>query len=131
MSSIWPLGDYQVSGKRLSRMYENLMGQDKKKTEQKEDAQKSVDSSRPRKAERKADLEDGEIASDREERRVRDAYRDDRRDYRRDERHEPKRPNYYDNDDRLNFYRYRREGDRGASRASWQGRSAPARNGSY
>lgn len=114
-----------MSGKRLQRMFGNLLEQDKKK------AEKANESPRPRKAERNPDLEDGEIASDREERRARDPYRDDRRDYRREERQEPKRPNYYENGDRLNFHRHRREGDRVASRPSWQGRSPPARNSSY
>lgn len=84
---------------------------------------------------RDPDLEDGEIASDRDERRFRDPYRDDRRQDRRDERREePKRRNYYENGDRLNFHRHRRDGDRNAApRHSWQGqgRSPPARHSPY
>lgn len=110
-------------------MFGNLLEQDNKT------AAKAKEAAKPKKVEKNADLEDGEIASDREERRARDPYRDDRRDYRRDdrreERQEPKRPNYYESGDRLNFYRHRREGDRGPVRSSWQGRSPPARNSPY
>jgi chromodomain-helicase-DNA-binding protein 1 len=127
LSSIWPVGDYQVSGKRLQRMFRNLLDQDKKKTDD-----KSTDSKRIKRVEKNADLEDGEIASDREERRARDPYRDDRRDHRREERQEPKRPNYYENGgDRLNFYRHRRDGDRVPVRPSWQSRPPQARNNPY
>ena len=80
-----------------------------------------------------ADLEDGEIASDRDDRRLRDPYRDDRRQERRDDRRdEPKRRNYYENGDRLNFHRHRRDGDRaGPIRHSWQSRSPPTRHDGY
>ena len=84
-----------------------------------------------KRVEKNQDLEDGEIMSDREEKRARDPYRDDRRDHRREERHEPKRPNYYENGDRLNFHRHRRDGDRAYMRPSWQGRSPPARPSPY
>ncbi|KAL1865214.1 hypothetical protein VTK73DRAFT_5451 [Phialemonium thermophilum] len=127
LSSIWPLGDYHVSGKRLQRMFGNLLEQDSKKLAEKAEEEKAV-----KKEGRHADLEDGEIASDREERRFRDPYRDDRRESRREERSlETKRPNYYENGDRLNFYRHRREGDRLPARPSWSGRSPPARNSPY
>lgn len=134
LSSIWPVGDYQVSGKRLQRMYGNLKDQDAKSEK---DAEKKANDSR--RSKRDPDLEDGEIASDREERRTRDPYRDDRRDYRRDdrqerqERQEPRRPNYYGNGDRLDFHRHRRDTDRIPVRPSWQGqgRSPPARNSPY
>ena len=95
------------------------------------------------------DLEDGEIASDREERRAaRDPYRDDRREERREERRderreEPKRRNYYEDGDRLNFYRHRRpesnnnnnnsNNNRGVPlrHSSWQSRSPPTRHSPY
>jgi chromodomain-helicase-DNA-binding protein 1 len=95
---------------------------------------------------RDPDLEDGEIASDRDDRRLsRDPYRDDRRQERREERRddrrderreerreEPQRRNYYENGDRLNFHRHRRDGDRIAPvRHSWQNRSPPARHSPY
>lgn len=86
------------------------------------------------------DLEDGEIASDREERRAaaRDPFRDERREDRREERRgeDPKRRNYYDDGDRLNFYRHRRpdnNNNRGVPlrHSSWQNRSPPARHSPY
>jgi chromodomain-helicase-DNA-binding protein 1 len=91
---------------------------------------------------RNPDLEDGEIASDREERRARDPYRDDRREERREERRderrddrreEPKRRNYYEDGDRLNFSRHRRSDNRNVPlrHASWQSRSPPARHSPY
>jgi len=134
LSSIWPIGEYQVSGKRLQRMFKSLVEQDEKNTE-KESERKAKEIKRVR---RDPDLEDGEIASDREEaRRARDPYRDDRRDYRREERRDERRdqdsrrPNYYGNGDRLDFHRHR---DRVPVRTSWgvgQGRSPPARNSPY
>ncbi|KAB5536493.1 CHD1-like protein [Coniochaeta sp. 2T2.1] len=135
LSSIWPIGEYQVSGKRLQRMFKSLVEQDEKKTDDSERRPKDI----KRSSKRDPDLEDGEIASDREnERRARDPYRDDRRDYRReerredrrDERQDSRRPNYYGNGDRLDFHRHR---DRVSVRTSWpgQGRSPPARNSPY
>ena len=91
---------------------------------------------------RNPDLEDGEIASDRDERRARDPYRDDRREERREERRddrrddrreEPKRRNYYEDGDRLNFYRHRRTDNRNVPvrHTPWQDRSPPARHSPY
>lgn len=118
-------------------MFGDLMEKDKLK----KDDERAPEPRRPN----NPDLEDGEIASDRDDRRFRDAYRDDRRQERRDERREerreerrderredPKRRNYYENGDRLNFHRHRRDGDRAAPlRHSWQNRSPPARHSPY
>ncbi|KAK3694563.1 CHD1-like protein [Podospora appendiculata] len=125
LSSIWPIGEVKVSGKRLQRMFGDLVEKDKIKKEE-ERASKTKRPKHP-------DLEDGEIASDRDDRRIRDAYRDDRREERREERREkPKQHNFYDNGDRLNFQRHRRDGDRGGPvRPSWQSRSPPARHSPY
>ncbi|KAK3394756.1 CHD1-like protein [Podospora didyma] len=126
LSSIWPIGEVKVSGKRLQKMFGDLIEKDKVK----KDDDRAHDSRRPR----NPDLEDGEIASDRDDRRNRDPYRDDRREERREERRderrdEPKRRNYYENGDRLNFHRHR---DRiGPARPSWQSRSPPARHSPY
>lgn len=131
LSSIWPLGDYRVPGKRLQQMYESLLDRDKKEGKVAEENPSSA-----RRA-RRPDLEDGEIASDREERRNRNPYGDDRRDHRRedrrDDRQESRRPNYYGNGDRLDFHRHRRDSDRIPVRSGWQGqgRSPPARNSPY
>lgn len=85
---------------------------------------------------RNPDLEDGEIASDREERRPRDPYRDlvrddrrDRRDDRRDDgRDEPQRRNYYDDFNRLRPSSGP-SNDRGvAARHSYQSHSPPNRH---
>ncbi|KAH6619823.1 CHD1-like protein [Chaetomium sp. MPI-SDFR-AT-0129] len=133
LSSIWPLGEVKVSGKRLQRMFRDLLEKDKTKRED----DRSNEPRRPK----NPDLEDGEIASDREERRARDPYRDDRREERREERRDerrddrredPPRRNYYD-DDRLNFYRHRRPENRGVPlrHSSWQSRSPPARHSPY
>ena len=135
LSSIWPIGEYQVSGKRLQRMFKSLIEQDEKKSEKEPSEHRAKEIKRSK---RDPDLEDGEIASDREERRARDPYRDDRRDYRReerrderrDERTDSRRPNYYGNGDRLDFHRHR---DRVTVRPSrpGQARSPPARNSPY
>ncbi|KAK3496665.1 P-loop containing nucleoside triphosphate hydrolase protein [Neurospora hispaniola] len=120
LSSIWPIGEVKVSGRRLQRMFGDLC---KKDSENKEDRSQNL------KKPSRQDLEDGEIASDRDDRRSRDPYRDDRREDRREERREePKRrPNYYENGDRLNFYRHRRDIDRGAPiRHSWQSSRSPS-----
>ncbi|KAK4154619.1 P-loop containing nucleoside triphosphate hydrolase protein [Chaetomidium leptoderma] len=135
LSSIWPLGDVKVSGKRLQKMFGDLVEKDKANRED------NNRTNEPRRA-RNPDLEDGEIASDREERRPRDAYRDDRRAERRedrrderrdDRREEPKRRNFYEDGDRLNFYRHRRTENRNVPvrQPSWQGRSPPARHSPY
>lgn len=147
LSSIWPLGDYRVPGKQLQQMYQRLLDRDTKDG-------KSGEQSSTVKKPRRPDLEDGEIASDREERRNRNPYGDDRRDHRREERREERRderreerredrreerqesrrPNYYGNGDRLDFHRHRRDSDRIPVRSSaWQGqgRSPPARNSPY
>ena len=134
MSSIWPLGDVKVSGKRLQRMFGDLVEKDKANRED----NRANDSRRGR----NPDLEDGEIASDREERRARDPYRDDRREERREERRderrddrreEPKRRNFYEDGDRLNFSRHRRSDNRNVPlrHSSWQSRSPPARHSPY
>lgn len=140
LSSIWPLGNVKVSGKRLQRMFGDLMEKDK-------GGHHEERATEPRRA-RNPDLEDGEIASDREERRPRDPYRDDRREERREERRDdrrddrreerrderrdepPRRTNYYEDGDRLNFYRHRRPDNRGVPlrHSSWQGRSPPHRS---
>ncbi|KAL1843021.1 hypothetical protein VTJ49DRAFT_3335 [Mycothermus thermophilus] len=142
LSSIWPLGDVKVSGKRLQRMFGDLMERDRKER-LKEEEERRARAKNP-------DLEDGEIPSDREEfrRQQRDPYRDDRREERREERRsderrgvglddrnreEPKRRNYYDDGDRLNFYRHRRPDNRNVPvrHSSWQSRSPPARQSPY
>ncbi len=134
MSSIWPLGDVKVPGKRLQKMFGDLMEKDKAKR----DDDRATD---PRRG-RNPDLEDGEIASDREERRPRDPYRDDRREERREERRderrddrreEPRRRNFYEEGDRLNFHRHRRPDNRNVPlrHSSWQSRSPPARHSPY
>jgi chromodomain-helicase-DNA-binding protein 1 len=155
LSSIWPLGDVKVSGKRLQRMFGDLMERDRKARQKEEEERRAAEEERRANELRRAkhpDLEDGEIPSDREELRrpaVRDAYRDDRREERREERRssgfiddrrddrsreELKRRNYYD-DDRLNFYRHRRPDNRNVpvrhSSSSWQSRSPPARQSPY
>lgn len=114
-------------------MFKSLIEQDEKKKEKESESR-----TKEKRSKRDPDLEDGEIASDREERRARDPYRDDRRDYRREERRderredrqESRRPNYYGNGDRLDFHRHR---ERVTVRTSWpgQGRSPPARNSPY
>ncbi|KAJ4295859.1 ATP-dependent DNA helicase Hrp3 [Collariella sp. IMI 366227] len=130
LSSIWPLGDVKVAGTRLQKMFGDL---EKKDNENKRHEDK-------RRA-RNPDLEDGEISSDREERRpARDPYRDDRReerreerrDDRRDDRREDRREDHrrrtYD-DDRLNFHRHRYPDNRGVPlRHSSYNRSPPARH---
>jgi len=134
LSSIWPLGDVKVPGKRLQKMFGDLMEKDKAKR----DDDRATD---PRRG-RNPDLEDGEIASDREERRPRDPYRDDRREERREERRderrddrreEPRRRNFYEEGDRLNFHRHRRPDNRNVPlrHSSWQSRSPPARHSPY
>ncbi|KAK4044532.1 P-loop containing nucleoside triphosphate hydrolase protein [Parachaetomium inaequale] len=134
LSSIWPLGEVKVSGKRLQKMFGDLLEKDKAKRED--------DRANDLRRGRNPDLEDGEIASDREERRARDPYRDDRREERREERRddrrddrreEPKRRNYYEDGDRLNFYRHRRTENRNVPvrHSSWQDRSPPARHSPY
>ncbi|KAH6845232.1 P-loop containing nucleoside triphosphate hydrolase protein [Chaetomium sp. MPI-CAGE-AT-0009] len=134
LSSIWPIGEVKVSGKRLQKMFGDLLEKDKTKRE--EDRANEV-----RRA-RNPDLEDGEIASDREDRRARDPYRDDRREERREERRddrrddrreEPKRRNYYEDGDRLNFQRHRRSENRNVPvrNSLWQSRSPPARHSPY
>ncbi|KAK0703771.1 CDH1-like protein [Lasiosphaeria miniovina] len=133
LSSIWPISESKVSGKRLQKIFRDIEEKDKVKKEE----EGTIDVRRSR----NPDLEDGEIASDREDRRARgrdrDPYRDDRREERREERRderrdEPKRRNYYENGDRLNFHRHRRDGDRGGpTRPSWQSRSPPARHSPY
>ncbi|KAK0656358.1 CDH1-like protein [Cercophora newfieldiana] len=146
LSSIWPIGEVKVSGKRLQRMFGDLVEKDKLKKEEERG---------PGARRRDGDLEDGEIASDRDDRRLsRDPYRDDRRQDRREERREerrddrredrrddrreerreePQRRNYYENGDRLNFHRHRRDGDRIAPirHNNWQNRSPPARHSPY
>jgi chromodomain-helicase-DNA-binding protein 1 len=136
LSSIWPIGEVKVSGKRLQRMFGDLMEKDKQKKEE-------VKAPEIRRL-RDPDLEDGEIASDRDDRRFRDLYRDERRQDRRDERRddrrderreEPPRRNYYENGDRLNFHRHRRDSDRTAAPVRHshprQNRSPPARHSPY
>ncbi|KAK4101689.1 hypothetical protein N658DRAFT_51637 [Parathielavia hyrcaniae] len=130
LSSIWPLGDVRVSGNRLQKMFRELLNKDRGK-------QPEAHANDQRRG-KNPDLEDGEIASDREERRARDPYRDDRRQDRRDERRddrreEPARRNYYEDGDRLNFYRHRRPDNRNVPlrHSSWQSRSPPARHSPY
>ncbi|KAL2178711.1 CDH1-like protein [Thermothelomyces heterothallicus CBS 202.75] len=139
LSSIWPIGEVKVSGKRLQRMFGDLIEKDKEKERLKREEERANELKRAR----NPDLEDGEIASDREERRPRDPYRDDRREDRREERRderrderreEPRRRNYYEDGDRLNFYRHRRpENNRNVPlrHPSWQSRSPPARHSPY
>ncbi|KAL2171861.1 hypothetical protein VTG60DRAFT_1248 [Thermothelomyces hinnuleus] len=139
LSSIWPIGEVKVSGKRLQRMFGDLIEKDKEKERLKREEERANELKRAR----NPDLEDGEIASDREERRPRDPYRDDRREERREERRderrddrreEPRRRNYYEDGDRLNFYRHRRpENNRNVPlrHPSWQSRSPPARHSPY
>ncbi|KAJ9134013.1 Chromatin remodeling factor 6-1 [Pleurostoma richardsiae] len=108
LSTIWPIGDFEVSGKRLSRMYRDLTQKDKKDSDDKVEVKK------------REDLEDGEIDDEEEARRQarRDSSRREpgdeiRRDYRRDD------PRYrmYDNGDRLSFRKDKVLTDRG--RTSW------------
>ncbi|KAK4250820.1 CDH1-like protein [Corynascus novoguineensis] len=139
LSSIWPIGEVRVSGRRLQRMFGDLLEKDKEKDKTKREEDRSNELRRAR----NPDLEDGEIASDREERRARDPYRDDRREERREERRderrddrreEPRRRNYYEDGDRLNFYRHRRpDNNRNVPlrHPSWQSRSPPARHSPY
>lgn len=99
-------------------MYKDLLEKDKKKAESKINELRAPSRTN-------ADLEDGEIASEREERR--EPRREPRRDEWRDERHErreelPHRRNYYENGDRLRFDKHRNS-DRSRP-LSWQhGRS--------
>ena len=133
LSSIWPINETKVSGKRLQKIFGELVEKDKGKKD--EDRPNEIRRRRP-------DLEDGEITSDRDDRRFRDPYRDDRRqdrrqeprddrrdnrrDDRRDDQREESRRAYYDNGDRLNFHRHRRDGDRaGPVRHSWQSSRSP------
>ena len=133
-----------MSGKRLQKMFHDLVLKDKVEREKARNEEQ-------RRA-RNPDLEDGEIASDREDHRAhasRDPYRDDRREERRaevDRREDSaKRRNYYDGSDRLNFHRHRPtsasggplsagldRGSGGPLRSSqWPGRSPTARHSPY
>lgn len=122
LATVWPIGEVEVTGKRLSRMYRDLREKDKKVDEDKVQAK------------RREDLEDGEIdvEEDKRRRERREARRepseDTRRDYRRDERHRA-----YENGDRLSF---RRDRDRGPSlvdrpRPSWSPGTQQHRHSPY
>ncbi|EON96928.1 putative chromodomain helicase dna binding protein [Phaeoacremonium minimum UCRPA7] len=108
LSTIWPIGDFDVSGKRLSRMYRDLSEKDKKDAGEKADKPKKRD-----------DLEDGEIDDEEEARRQ--ARRDARREISEDVRREYRRDDYkhraYENGDRLSFRKDRGLSDRG--RQTW------------
>lgn len=111
MSTVWPIGEIQVTGKRLSRMYRDLQKKDKKTDDEKTQAKK------------REDLEDGEIDADEETRRParkdvrREPSEDMRRDYRRDDsRH---RALYENGGDRLSFRKDRDRGLADRGRPSW------------
>lgn len=110
LSTVWPIGEIQVTGKRLSRMYRDLREKDKKVDDEKTQAKK------------REDLEDGEIDADEETRRPakkelrREPSDDLRRDYRRDDyRHR----SLYENGDRLSFRKDRDRGLTDRGRPSW------------
>ena len=98
LSSIWPINDFAVSGKQLSKMYEALRAKDEK------DARGSRE---PKdRSDRRDDLEDGEI----------DSERDSRRDPRRDHDHRDSRDRDRDRErdrDRGRDRERERERDRG------------------
>lgn len=111
LSTVWPIGEIQVTGKRLSRMYRDLQKKDKKTDDEKTQAKK------------REDLEDGEIDADEETRRParkdvrREPSEDMRRDYRRDDsRH---RALYENGGDRLSFRKDRDRGLADRGRPSW------------
>ncbi|KAF3764970.1 hypothetical protein M406DRAFT_260476 [Cryphonectria parasitica EP155] len=122
LATVWPIGEVEVTGKRLSRMYRDLREKDKKVDDEKVQAK------------RREDLEDGEIDVEDERRRRerrearREPSEDTRRDYRRDDRHRA-----YENGDRLSF---RRDRDRGQSlvdrpRPSWSPNTQQHRHSPY
>ncbi|KAG8165372.1 hypothetical protein KVR01_005647 [Diaporthe batatas] len=118
LSTVWPIGEIEVTGDKLAKMYRTLTDKDKGKDKKEGGEKKS--------AKKRDDLEDGEIDDEDEAHRHarrearRDLSEDSRRDYRRDDyRHRA-----YENGDRLSFRKDRDRplNDRGLAdrgRPSW------------
>ncbi|KUI60423.1 Chromodomain helicase hrp3 [Cytospora mali] len=118
LSTVWPIGEIEVTGDKLAKMYRTLAEKDKGKDKK--------DGGEKKQSKKRDDLEDGEIDDEEEARRRarREMRRESSEDVRRDYRRDDYRHRAYENGDRLSFRRDRDRplNDRGLAdrgRPSW------------